>query len=332
MCEPAGALVITQAGEVEAVSRKCSAKITTFPKFSGTGRTSSLLDEELLLVGDDYLGTRGQYISIQKPREGLLAMKYTIEELPLTQAPHQHTSLVSGNTLAVVGGKFKSRGKFSKFTWTELVLKWENGTKFGTDFAGACAVKLDRDLHIIFGGETKVDKSGGRQVVKINTTEEIVYEMPPMSQGRVSHSCQLLNESIVLVSGGLSRKGQDPSEVLPDELYNITSGEVVKVLDFQESLLRIQHSTTKIGDNVWAIGGIDSSNKAPSKIAQFNSSTTSWSTLSKWLKSTNTSNLVVTPFPEAAFDCVSQCHCGISNRRGRIFGGNEAEVFPFYLD
>ena len=61
--------------------------IATFPKFAGIGRTASLLDEELLLLGDDYLGTKGRYISIQKPRDGLLAMKYTVQELPLTQSP-----------------------------------------------------------------------------------------------------------------------------------------------------------------------------------------------------------------------------------------------------
>ena len=101
--------------------------IATFSKFSGIGRTSTLLDNELLLLGDDDLGTRGRYISIQEPRDGLLAMKYTLQDLPLTQSPHHHSSLLSRNKLTVVGGKFKSRGKLSKFTWTELSLKWENG-------------------------------------------------------------------------------------------------------------------------------------------------------------------------------------------------------------
>ena len=120
VCQPAGALIITKGGEIEVVSQKCSMAIATFPKFSGTGRTSSLLDEELLLLGDDDLGTRGRYISIQKPRDGLLAMKYTVEDLPLTQLPHQHSSLVSKNTLTVVGGTFKSRRQLSKFTRREL--------------------------------------------------------------------------------------------------------------------------------------------------------------------------------------------------------------------
>ena len=302
--------------------------IANFPKFSGIGRTSNLLDDEILLLGDNDLGSRGRYISIQKPREGLLALKYTIEDLPLRQSPHQHSSLVSKNTLTVLGGKFKSRAKLSKFTWTELSLKWENGTRFDPDFTDACAVKLDVDVHIIFGGAKDINGQmiGGRQVVKINTTEEIAYELNPLTHSRVSHSCQLLNKSVAIVSGGLTQKGGDPSEVLPDEIYNITTQEVVKVLDIQESLQRFQHVTIKIDDRVWAMGGRDSNNNATSKIAEFNPSTNAWSETTLELQSNQTSQLVVSPFPVASLDCVPQCLCGISNRQGRIFGGSEAAV------
>ena len=77
VCQPAAALIITKGGEVEVVSQKCSAAITTFPEFSGTGRTISLMNEEIVLLGN-YNHTMRQYVSIQKPREGLLAMKYII--------------------------------------------------------------------------------------------------------------------------------------------------------------------------------------------------------------------------------------------------------------
>ena len=133
--------------------------IATFPKFSGIGRTSSLLDKELLLIGNDDLGTRGRTISIQKPRDGLLAMKYTVQELPLTQSPHQHSSLV----------------------------------------------------------------------------------LP---------ACQLVDNHVVLVSGGLPQKGGDPSTILRDELYNLTSQEVVKVLPKKKSLKRSQHAMIRVGDRI----------------------------------------------------------------------------------
>ena len=325
VCQPAGALIITKkGGEIEVVSKKCSMAIATFPKFSGTGRTSSLLDEELLLLGDDDLGTRGRYISIQKPRDGLLAMKYTVQELPLTQSPHQHSSLVSRNTLTVVGGKFKSRGKLSKFTWTEVRMKWENGTKYTADVANACSVKLGVDVHIIFGGELNAQISG-RQVVKINTTEQKVYEMAPLTHMRASHDCQLLNESIVLVSGGFPQEGEYTSK-MPDELYNLTSQEVVKVLDLQQSLRRTKHAMVKMGDRILAFGGRDSNNNVSSKIAEFNTTTNAWNELTQELHSTNTSDLVVTPFPASALDCIPECSCGTTSRKGRIFGGIEAEV------
>ena len=304
--------------------------IAASPKFAGSGRTLSLLNEEVLLLGGDNLGNRGQYVSIQKPRDGLLALKYTIEHLPIRQLPHQHSSLVSRNTLTVVGGKFKSRGKFSKFTWTELSLKWENGSAFSPNFIDACFVKIGVDVHIIFGGERNINnqKIIGRQVVKINTTEEIAYELNPMKHSRVSHDCELLDSSVVLVSGGLAQRGADPSEVLPDELYNITaSGEVVRELDLGQSLKRVQHALIRIEDRVWAVGGLDSSNTAPPTIAEFDPITNSWSELTQELNSTNTAELVVTPFPVSSLDCVPKCQCGgVANRQGRIFGGNEAEV------
>ena len=300
--------------------------IATFPVFAGIGRTASMLDEELLILGNDDLGTKGRYISIQKPRDGVLGIKYTIQKLPLTQAPHQHSSLVSRNTLTVVGGKFKSRSKFSKFTWTELSLKWKNGLAFSPNFIGGCSVKLGVDVHVVFGGERTVNSQqlAGRQVVKINTTQEIAYELNPMTHSRVSHDCQLLSSSIVLVSGGLAKKG---SEALPDELYNITSfGAVVKVLNKEQSLGRIQHALVRIEDRVWAVGGRDSSNNVPSKIEEFDPTTSSWNEIKQELHSSDTSELVVTPFPVSSLDCVPKCDCGIANRKERIFGGSEAEV------
>ena len=302
--------------------------IATFPKFAGTGRTSSLLNLQVLILGDDGLGTKGRYVSIQNPREGLLALKFTIEHLPIRQLPHQHSSLVSRNSLTVVGGKFKSRGKFSKFTWTELSLKWANGSKFSPAFINACTVKLGVDLHIIFGGSRKIngEQKSVSDVVKINTTEEIAYEWKQFTHGRVSHDCQLLNNEMVLVSGGLTKRKGDPSKVLPDELYNLTSQEVIKVLDLEHSLQRFQHVMARIGDHVWALGGRDSSNNAPSKIAEFDPTSSSWKELAQELQSTNTTEVIVTPYPVASLDCVPQCHCGIATRRKRIFGGSEAEV------
>ena len=325
MCQPAAALVITKGGEIEVVSQKCSVPIATFPKFAGVGRTSSLMDEELLLLGDDDFGTKGWYVSIHKPRDGLLAMKYSIHHLPLRQSFHQHSSLVSKNTLTVVGGKFKSKGKLSKFSWTEVPLKWENGIEFLPKFVSACTVKLDVNMHIVFGGEREINGQifGSKQVLKIDTTEEIVSAMKPMAHGRYSHGCQLSSGSVVLVSGGYANKSQ---QVLPDELYDLTTQEVITVLEPEQSLGRAQHSLVRTGDQIWAIGGKDSSGTSLSKIAEFDIATNTWTQLDRRLHSTNTADLVVSPYPTASLDCVPECHCGMTRPSARIFGGSEAEV------
>ena len=306
-------------------------KITTFPKFGGDGRTASLLDEELILLGNDAFGTKGKYITIQKPRNGLLGIKYSVDNFPLRQIPHGHTALLSKNTLAVVGGQFKSKGKLSKFTWTELSLFWKNGTKFSPNVIHSCNIKLGSDVHMIFGGALKgkdqQDEAQGRTtVLRVNTTEETAVELKQMNLPRVFHSCQLLTHDIVLVSGGLAHVGEPLTVIQPDELYNITSQETVEILHLENSLKRYQHVTSRLGNQVYAFGGLDSNNSATNKIAVFDNETNSWDDLNQELHSSGTSELVVTPFPVSSLDCGPECHCGVANRAERIFGGNEAEV------
>ena len=184
-------------------------------------------------------------------------------------------------------------------------------------------MKIGVDVHIIFGGERKINgqQISGRQVVKINTTQQVVFKMKPMNRSRMSHGCQLLNSSVVLLSGGL-----DQDVIQPDELYNITSEEVVKLLDLEQSLRRAQHAMIRVGDRILALGGIDANKNSPSKITEFSTTTNAWMELTQELHSTNTSEVIVTPFPVSSLDCVPQCQCGIANRKERIFNGSEAEV------
>ena len=307
-------------------------KIATFPKFGGDGRTASLLDEEIILLGNDAFGTKGKYITIQKPRDGLLAMKYTNDDFPLRHFPHHHTSLVSKNTLAVVGGKFKSKGMLSKFTWTELSLFWNNGSgKFNPNIIHSCNIKLGSDVHMIFGGAMKNnDPRGSRQVLKVNTTDETIVELKPMTLERVFHTCQLLTHDIVLVSGGLPmlpHEGGPLSAIQPDELYSISSQGTVRNLSSGSSIGRYQHASSRLGSQIYAFGGKDSNNDATSKIAFFDVSTYTWKNLlDQELVSSNTSELVVSPYPISSLDCVPVCQCGITNGNEKIFGGTVAKV------
>ena len=60
VCQPAAALVFSQSGEVEVVSEKCSMALTHFRDFAGRGRTASLLDKQILLLGNNTLsGSEG---------------------------------------------------------------------------------------------------------------------------------------------------------------------------------------------------------------------------------------------------------------------------------
>ena len=82
----------------------------------------------------------------------------------------------------------------------------------------------------------------------------------------------------------------------------------------------------RVGQRILALGGIDANNEAPSKIAEFDPTTNAWIELNQELHSTNTTELIATPFPVASLDCVPDCRCGIANKKERIFGGSEAEV------
>ena len=74
------------------------------------------------------------------------------------------------------------------------------------------------------------------------------------------------------------------------------------------------------------MGGRDSRNNTPSKIAEFNPTQNVWNELAQELHSRNTSELIITPFPETSLDCVPDCRCGVASKEERIFGGQEAKV------
>ena len=325
VCQPAAALFITKGGEVEIFSRECSKLITKlFPKYTGTGRTLSLLDEKIILLGNGDPGSSSNqedtYITVENPRDGLFGMKYSKNTVFFDGAPYQHMSLVSKNELFVLGGEFETNRKYTQSGfWIKTSFK-QDGSFFHPKFIASCAVKIDISMHIIFGG-----KSSAKRVVKIDTTAEEAYEMKPMNLERMSHGCQLLTSSIVLLSGGLTSEGRIQEQ---DELYNIESEEVVKVLDVADSLGRYNHATIKMGLEIFALGGRDSieNSNAPSNVKVFSIFTNSWFDFSRDLLSSETSDLVLTPYALSPLDCVRECTCGIGTKEKRIFGGTEAKV------
>ena len=338
VCQPAAALFITKAGEVEIFSRECSKLITRlFPKYSGTGWTLSLLDKKIILLGHGDPGSNSNqedtFVSIDNHRDGLFAMKHSEKKVLFDGAPFEHVSLVSRNELFVLGGEYQTNRKYTKDgDWKKTSLK-QDGSNFLPDFIAACSVKIDVNVHIIFGG-----KKSPKGVIKIDTDLEEATEMKPTSLERDFHSCQLVSNKIVILSGGLTwrtlRGGYRRRTIQrQDELYDIESEKVVKVLDVADSLRRYNHKTIKMGDEIFAIGGKARTRRPrppytppPLKVKVFNSLTETWYDFSRDLLSSATDQLVLTPYALSSLDCVRECSCGTVTKNTRIFDGSEAEV------
>ena len=125
VCAPAVALIVSSRGEVEVFSKNknCSQKIVDSPHFGGQGHTVDLLDEQLILLGDNsQLGGKFDYKSIHHPRKGLLGMKFSKEVSPVGNSPLWHTSHVYGNQLLAIGGEFQSNARLSSTVWRGLNL------------------------------------------------------------------------------------------------------------------------------------------------------------------------------------------------------------------
>ena len=83
-----------------------------------------------------------------------------------------------------------------------------------------------------------------------------------------------------------------------------------------------------MGQEIFALGGKNSTenSNASSKVKVFNSVTKSWNNFSQELLSSETSDLVLTPYALSSLDCVRECVCGNEAKKKRIFGGTEAKV------
>ena len=327
-------LVITERGDVEIFSHKseCQSKVVeNFRNFTGVGRTMSLLDDQILLVGGDLNATKYTYVNIQHPRRGLHAMKYTIEKFPLGGSPHAHTSLGSGNRLLVVGGAHRSRAKFEDFTWNSLDLVKPDRTKFTSLVSSPCSVKISRDEYLILGGEQKTRNGifAIDSVFKVNITSEVIERKPPMLTKRMKHSCEKLSKNSVLVSGG---KASLSGVLLHDEIYDWEKG-LSTAIELKDSLKRFQHRLVRIEETIFALGGLTEQKKDDRTVMKFKRGACAekgdnycWTKHGSNLLFNDVANLVITSFPQSAIDCGIECQCGIENSKKRIIGGVQSKV------
>ena len=368
VCQPAAALVFSQSGEVEVVSEKCSMVLTHFRDFSGHGRTASLLDDQILLIGNSTLsGSEGNFISIQNPRDGLLAMKYTKETFSRRGSPFQHVALHSKNKLNLLGGRYKSRVRLEQSTWMDIQLTWEETQKaFVPKFFSACTVQSRIDTFYIFGGAEIQDNKTiavRNTVLQVNTTSLMVKLVGTMKKPRMAFGCEFLNKSFILLSGGYSDPVNSLQSIAPDEIFSIApsvvsfdgtesvflpyllapealsleddsldDGTGSFLLPMTDSLQRFQHSLIRMDEVVFAFGGLDKDNSTSAKIKLFNEATKSWQNHDQNLTSKNSEELLVVPFPTSSLDCAFECQCGRSNSMGstRIFNGSNTQVNTHY--
>ena len=319
-------MIISSGGEVEVFSKneKCNQKVLEFPSFGGQGHSVDLLDEQLILLGDSKFGEKGEYKSIHQPRKGLLAMTFSKEVSPLGKSPLWHTSHVYGNQLLAIGGESQSKSRFSNTVWKGLNLRWQNGTQFSRFASGACEVKVAKDVFLLIGGLEKLEESTVEMntVLRLNITEEVVKELPPIKQRRAYHACEVNGENI-LIAGGTQG-----GITTADEVYNLTSQEST-LLNVISSLGRHQHALQRIEDTIFALGGLRGNSSDTAAVEKFDWDDLAWKQHNHSLFSKHREQLSVTSFPLSAIDCHDGCRCGVAGTLGntRIVGGSEAQVF-----
>ena len=326
VCAPAVAVIFSSTGEVEVFSKneKCNQRIVEFSGFGGEGRSIDLLDEQLILLGDNKkLGGKFEYKSIHQPRKGLLGMKFSTEVSPIGNSPLWHTSHAFGNQLLSVGGEFQSKAKLSNTVWNGLNLRWQNGSRFSRFAIGACKVKLAKEVFLLIAGFERVNGSKVEMntVLRLNITEERVEELPAIRRQRAFHACEVF-EGKILVSGGTQGE-----VTIADEVYSLTTNEST-VLNMTSSLGRSQHQLLRLEETIFAFGGLVHNGSETSAVEWFDWMDMSWKQHEQSLLSENSTNLAVTAFPLSAVDCLAGCRCGLAGNLGnaRIVGGTEAQV------
>ena len=294
-----------------------------FPSFGGDGRSIDLLDEQLVLLGDNKLGGKFEYKSIFQPRKGLLGMKFSREVSPIGNSPLWHTSLAFGNQILTIGGEFESKARLSNTVWNGLNLRWQNGSRFSRFAVGACKVKVAKDVFLLIAGFERINGSKVEMntVLRLNITEETIEELPSIRRRRAFHACEVF-EGKILVSGGTKGK-----VTVDDEVYNLTTNKST-VLKKAKSLGRSQHQLLRLEETIFAFGGLVHNGSETSEVEWFDWMDMSWKQHEQSLLSENTTNLAVTAFPLSAVDCLAGCSCGLAGNldNARIVGGTEAQV------
>ena len=294
--------------EVFSPNGACSQKVIHSERFSATGHSVNLLDNQLVFVGFEEEGESWKSITLEDPRGGLLSSTLSVSRSELGDAaPRHHTTFVQGHSLYLLGGEQNSQARLEKGIWNSINLKWTDGRPFSSFASGACSISINRDVFIVLGGFSDDAEEMMTTVKSVNVNQQTVEERPSLNHGRAFHSCELLDDGQVLVSGGFSDKDNPSGSLAPDELYDPTNTKPTQVLAAADSLSRYQHRLVRLEKTVFAIGGRDRTGKELASIKQFETATNTWLEHSQVLLSNRTSGMAVTAFPRSAVDCVEEC-------------------------
>ena len=337
-CQKAVALIVPKTGKMEVFGEdsKCNQVIRNIPSRTLAGHSVDLLDNQLIIGASSIDSESWKYLSLWKPRDGLLANPWTETKTLGSNGPQGHLSFVYGKDLIFLGGETGTQailqnGRTENGEWNVLRLTWKNGTSFDVVPKYSCLVKVNSYKFAILGGQDVSGSQMTNTVLMINMKEQSVEKLGILAYRRMKHACALFPDTsldidaklLVLVTGGVSDDGD-----FKDEIYDLNDRSS-RTLDSFMNVRRTQHQMIALGTNVFALGGqhhIDGT--SVDTIEKFDRDLESWVTHSSRLKSNVTSGLAVTALPLSAVSCNQDCKCGV-NSKTRIIGGDEAEVMIF---
>jgi len=321
-------LIIAADGSSELWSprQSCHQRLANFSELAGLRGSMNLIDKQIVLLGANEDQHKKQYRSILNPRKGLLAPEFAVIDMTFLN-PSTHTPLPYGNTLTVLADRSH---KLENDIWKSIKLEDQHGSDSIILPSNGCQVKIAADEYLLIGGVTQNKNSDTDMVTsdvfRINVTSQTaIKEERSLKLKRTLHSCSAF-DSTVIVSGGYST-AEASNNLVADEIYGLGTAESV-VLDVSSSLQRSRHTLVRLGDEVFAMGGVSPDISAPPSVERFNMVDKEWEKYSEDLFTTSTTGLMVTEFPMSSVDCSSGCQCGIASnpRKVRIYNGSETEI------
>ena len=306
--------------EVFSEDGQCPKTISNVPPFAAAGQMVNLLNNKLQVLA--FSDTEKVWISssMENPLGGILANPWSKRISSIdSKASGYDISYVHFDKIFLSGGHPKKQAQLEAYKWIELIERSfvHNGSNFTS---GACQITLDNNNFLLMGGLSFDSKIPVDSVMTVNAAKKTVLPQKSLLYARCHHSCEVLNETSLLISGGFS----DPnnlSSIVPDEIYNRETGESQEV---SSSLRRYNHRLIRLQNNIFALGGQNASGSPTFTVEKFESSNRSWIQHNKNLSSNATGRLSVTALPMSALDCQG-CMCG-GKKSARIFKGVNAKV------